>query len=183
MKTHRLAGSTRVFPAAMLCLLFAAAPLPLSADDNGTVEGTFWLEDGDNGDRWDVTFRDGVAYSRYDEDMEQDETKIVLSDQMVNRKRMMEELSGDGWWSPHGYRIEVGICEWQGEKKICGLNILLGSSSISTSGGEELPTLAKKLEISDDRIVLHLKTDEPLEFFDDTYGIDVTVDVPLIRIE
>ena len=127
-------------PLSLWLLLGCVVLLPALAMANNGADsvGTFWLEDGDSGDRWDITFRDVVAYAKYDESLERDETMIVLSDQMINRERMKQELGDDEWWHPHGYKVEIGLCSRDEGYVICQLNISLSGKSISTSGSLKL---------------------------------------------
>lgn len=176
LRFHRSAVSAFALP-----LVLLAAPAA-AADAEVQSHGTFWLDDGRTGDRWELAFRDAVAFSHFDDLAERMTTSVVLAAQPINRERMREQLgSEDGWWSPHGSYVQLDLCERDGEWRVCSQSIQLGSKSIS--GNSSTERLVESLTVADGRVRARLLNEEPLEFFDDRYGFDVTVDLPIESFE
>jgi hypothetical protein len=167
----------------VVCALAALQPpAARAADPAEATYGTFWLDDGDSGDRWELVLRDAVAYRTVEEDFDMALVSIVLASQPVNRERMRAELDGeDGWWHTHGPHVKVDVCDREGEWAACGLHVQLGGKSISgTADGKDF---VDSLVVSEDRVQLRLATPEPLTFFRDRYGLEAAVDLPIESFE
>lgn len=176
--------ATGLGPLVVVCALAALQPPAARAADpaEGTY-GTFWLDDGDTGDRWELVLRDSVAYRTVEEDFDMALVSIVLASQPVNSERMRAKLGGgEGWWHTHGPHLRVDLCERDGEWAACGFHAQLGGKSISGSGGDDGASV-ESVTVSEDRVQLRLVTPEPLTFFRDRYGLEAAVDLPIESFE
>jgi len=173
----------RVRTVVLTTLVLVAAPAaaqPAAAEVPEGPPGTFWLDDGDTGDRWELVLRDAVAYRTFEEYPGGTLTivSVVLASQPVNRDRMRAELGGeDDLWHTHGPHLKVDLCERDRGWTACGLHVQLLRKSISGSVGDD--DIVESLTVSGDRVQARFATGERLTFFDDRYGFEATIDLPI----
>lgn len=133
----------------------------------------------------DLEVVDGLAVP--DELQGGERVKVVLVGEPLDRERFLESLAETGkvlftaMRLGIDRRIELDVCrhEDDSEVEICGLHILGPGLSDSSSGFGVYGHFTELIHLGDGQVRANLRTAEPEEEGDLTYGFDLTFDLPV----